>query len=232
MTEELDLITFDAGGTLFDMHPTRDDVFVSMLTERFGNLDRARVVSALRSADRVFDREFALQDGKNEEPFWKKYDDHVFSMLGLTTDSPQLHAALSSRFDELIPKVDSWVDYKETKRILEGLRHRDFKLGVISNATDLTRRVLDNLGLSTYFDFIIVSAEVGFRKPKAEIFRIACERADAAVNRSLHVGDKYSVDIVGARKAGMNAVLVDRSGIYEDLDCIRAKDLNYFSAFA
>ena len=231
MTEELDLITFDAGGTLFDMRPSRDDVFVRILTERFEGLDRERMVAVLRKADRAFDQEFALQDGKNEDPFWLKYDRFVFGELGLKTDFPVMHKELSSAFDEIIPRVECWVEYRETKRILEGLRRRDFRLGVISNATDLTRRVLDHLGLTKYFDFVIVSDEVGFRKPESEIFRIAGKRAKASLNRSLHVGDKYSVDVVGARKAGMNAILVDRAGAYDDLDCVCARDLNYFSAF-
>ena len=231
MTEELDLITFDAGGTLFDMRPSRDDVFVRILTERFKDLDRERIIAVLRKADRTFDQEFAMQDGKNEDPFWLKYDRFVFGELGARTDISVLHKDLSSAFDEIIPRVDGWVEYPETKRILEGLRRRDFRLGVISNATDLTRRVLDHLGLTKYFDFVIVSDEVGFRKPESEIFRIAGKIAKASPNRSLHVGDKYSVDVVGARKAGMNAILVDRAGVYDDLDCVRARDLNYFSAF-
>ena len=231
MTEELDLITFDAGGTLFDMQPSRDEVFVRILTERFEGLDGEQIVAVLRKADRVFDEEFASQDGKNEGSFWLKYDGFVFGELGLGTDLTGLHKELSSAFDDIIPKVDSWVEYPETTRILEGLRGRDFALGVISNATSLTKRVLDNLGLTRYFDFVVVSEEVGFRKPAAEIFQIAAKRAKASPNRSLHVGDKYSVDVVGARRAGMNAILVDRAGVYDDLDCVSARSLDFFSAF-
>lgn len=231
MTEELDLITFDAGGTLFDMVPTRDDVFVNELTRRYEGLDREAIVSVLRNADRVFDREFANQDGKDEDPFWRKYDEFVFGGLGIRGDSARLHKDLDSVFDGLIPKVETWAEFPETRQVLEGLKSRDFRLGVISNATDLTKRVLDNLNLTKYFDFVIVSAEVGYRKPNAEIFRIAGSKAHAAMNRSLHVGDKYSVDVVGASRAGMNAVLVDRSGVYEDVDCIRTRDLNYFRSF-
>ena len=231
MTEELDLITFDAGGTLFDMQPSRDEVFVRILTERFEGLDGEQIVAVLRKADRVFDQEFASQDGKNEDSFWLKYDGFVFGELGLGTDLAGLHKELSSAFDDIIPKVDSWVEYPETTRILEGLRGRDFALGVISNATSLTKRVLDNLGLTRYFDFVVVSEEVGFRKPAAEIFQIAAKRAKASPNRSLHVGDKYSVDVVGARRAGMNAILVDRAGVYDDLDCVSARSLDFFSAF-
>lgn len=231
MTEEIDLITFDAGGTLFDMAPTRDEVFVARLSDRFKDLEEARVVAALRKADRTFDQEFAAQDGKNEDSFWRRYDEFVFRELGIRDDSGHMHVELSAAFDELIPKVESWVDFPETKLILERLGRRDFKLGVISNATDLTNRVLENLGLSKYLDFVIVSAEVGYRKPTPEIFRIAGRRGGAPMNRSLHIGDKYAVDVVGASRAGMNAVLLDRDGIYDDLDCIRVRGLSALAAF-
>ncbi len=232
MTEELDLITFDAGGTLFDMQPSRDDIFVEMLTDRLKGLDRESIISTLHDADRLFDREFAVQNGKNEDLFWMRYDEYVFRTLGIPGDGAALHKDLDAIFDMLIPKVESWVEFPETRRVLEGLRRRDFKMGVISNATDLTKRVLDNLGLTKYFDFVIVSEEVGFRKPSAEIFRIAARKGHAAPNRTLHVGDKYSIDVVGATGAGMNAVLVDRSAVYEHVDCIRARDLNCFTSFA
>lgn len=232
MTEEIDLITFDAGGTLFDMVPTRDQVFVELLSKRFSELNAIDIRNTLRRADRRFDDEFALQDGKNEGAFWRRYDDFVFSELGVKDDTGSVHSEIDSTFDGIIPKVSSWVDFPETKRTLERLRARDFRLGVVSNATDLTRRVLDNLGLTRYFDFVIVSEEVGFRKPRLEIFRLAAKMGGTSPNRSIHIGDKFAVDVVGASRAGMNAVLLDRGHVYDDIDCIRARDLEFIAAFA
>jgi HAD superfamily hydrolase (TIGR01509 family) len=231
MTEEIDLITFDAGGTLFDMAPSRDEVFVRILSKRFGGLSDAAIAASLRNADRKFDDEFATQDGKNEGPFWKRYDEFVFRELGVADDSGTLHGELDAEFSEMIPKVESWVEYPETRGILERIKSREFKLGVISNATDLTKRVLDNLDLNQFFDFVIVSEEVGYRKPRPEIFRLAARMGKTAPNRSLHIGDKFAVDVVGASRAGMNAVLLDRVSVYGDLDCIRTRDLNFFAAF-
>ena len=47
----------------------------------------------------------------------------------------------------------------------------------------------------------------------------------------IYVGDKLSTDVVGASKAGMNAILVDRANVYPDADCLRIKDLNFFRNF-
>jgi len=231
MTEEIDLITFDAGGTLFDMVPTRDEVFVDILTKRFSNLNDNLVASALRRADREFDNEFAAQDGKNEDAFWRRYDGFVFRDLGVTDESGTIHKDLDAAFTEMIPKVESWKAFPETKMALERIRARDFKLGVISNATDLTKRVLDNLDLTQYFDFVLVSEEVGCRKPNPEIFRLAARKGRTSPNRALHIGDKLAVDVIGASRAGMNAILLDRTSVYEDVDCIRARSLDIFPAF-
>jgi len=228
MTEELDLVTFDAGGTLFDMSPSRDEVFIDILSKRIGGLGDARVISTLARADRKFDDMFALQDGKNEDPFWRLYDEFVFKELGIDDKSGNLHAELDAAFRELIPDVGSWRDFPETRAVLERMRARDFKMGVVSNATDLTKRVLDNLDLTRFFDFVIVSAEVGYRKPDPAIFNIAAKKGEASLYRSLHVGDKYSVDVLGARRAGMNAVLLDRGHVYDDVDCIRTRTLDFF----
>ena len=68
------------------------------------------------------------------------------------------------------------------------------------------------LGLASYFDAILASAEVGFAKPAPEIFRAAADRLGLAPGAILHVGDTLSEDFEGARAAGFRAVLLDREG--------------------
>ena len=231
MTEEIDAILFDAGGTLFDMTPPREEVVSEVLARHGHRVDAASVARALARADGVFDREFAELDGKNEEAFWTRYDDFLLDELGFTGDKRKVSIDLNATFDEMIPKVSSWVDYPETKPVLDGLRRREFRLGVVSNATDLARRVLDSLGLTEYFDFILLSEEVGVRKPAPRIFHMAAGMADTRPSRCLFVGDKLAVDVMGARRVGMSAVLVDRNNAYPDAKCLRERDLSFFRKF-
>jgi putative hydrolase of the HAD superfamily len=231
MTEEIDAILFDAGGTLIEVKPSRPEVFSQALKANGFEADVPSVWNAMVRAEREFDAEFALLDGKDEAWFWKKYDAFVAEQLGFKGDLSRLEKDISSRFDQIVPDVKSWVAYPDARPALEGLRKRDFRLGVVSNATDLARKVLDNLGLSKYFDFMVLSDEVGSRKPSPEIFRIALKAAGTRPNRAVYVGDKYSVDVVGASRAGMLAVLLDRDDIYPSADCIRARDLGFFRRF-
>jgi 2-haloalkanoic acid dehalogenase type II len=232
MTEELDAILFDAGGTLIEAIPSRETVFSMVLSKYGKKVGSERIAPLLAKADGVFDSEFAKQDGKNESALWSKYDDFILDELGFRGDRGNLSKELSAAWDEIMPKVESWVCYPETESILEILREREFKLGVVSNATDLVRRVFDNLGLTKYFDFLVVSDEVGVRKPSAKIFHIALEMAGTSPARSLFVGDKLATDIAGAKRVGMNAVLVDRVNAFPDARCLRERDLNFFRRFA
>lgn len=231
MTEEIDAVLFDAGGTLIEVKPSRPEVFSQALRSNGFEADVPAVWNAMVKAERKFDDEFALLDGKDEAWFWKKYDAFVAGQLGFKGDLSKLEKDISDRFDQIVPDVKSWVAYPDAKPTLEGLKRRDFRLGVVSNATDLARKVLDNLGLSKYFDFMVLSDEVGTRKPSPEIFKIALKAARTRPNRAVYVGDKYSVDIVGATKAGMHAVLLDRDDIYPRAECIRIRGLGFFRRF-
>ncbi len=152
--------------------------------------------------------------------------------MGIKTHVKEISKDLSTAFKDIMPDVESWVEYPDVRPALERLRRRDFKLGVVSNATDLLNKVLHNLDLSKYFDFVIISDEVGVRKPSPRIFLMAAEEAGASPSRSIYLGDKPTVDIQGATKAGMNAILVDRANTYPDAKCLRIRDLTYLRHFS
>jgi len=232
MTEELDAILLDAGGTLIEATPSRETVFSEVLAKYGKKVEPERITPLLAKADGVFDSEFAKQDGKNEGTLWAKYDDFILDELGFRGDRGNLTKDLSVAWDEIMPRVESWVSYPETESVLEILKEREFKLGVVSNATDLVRKVFDNLGLTKYFDFLVISDEVGVRKPSPKIFHLAMEMAGTSPGRSLYVGDKLATDVAGAKRVGMNAVLVDRINAFPDARCLRERDLNFFRRFA
>jgi putative hydrolase of the HAD superfamily len=66
---------------------------------------------------------------------------------------------------------------------------------------------------------------VGFEKPDPRIFTCALERTGARPDHTLHVGDLYHADVLGARAAGLHALLLDPFGDWRDLDCVSAPDL-------
>jgi putative hydrolase of the HAD superfamily len=99
------------------------------------------------------------------------------------------------------------------------------KLVVVSNANGTVRAKLERLGLAAHFDHILDSQEEGVEKPDPRLFERALVRSGATRETTLHAGDLYEVDVVGARAAGLRVVLVDRASLYEGVDCPRVSDL-------
>ena len=231
MTEEIDAIMLDAGGTLIDLRPSREEVFTKVLHLHGSNAKLEDVSRAVARAERVFDDAQAKLDGKDEGVFWNSYDEFVLKRLGFKGDIEKFSKDVSAEFDRVVPEVKNWIAFPDARPLLEDLKKRDFKLGLISNATDLARKVMDNLDFSKYFDFMVLSEEVGVRKPDPRIFLMAAQKANVHPSRAIHIGDRLAIDVLGAKKAGMNAVLIDRMGIYSDVDCLKINSLDAMRRF-
>lgn len=106
---------------------------------------------------------------------------------------------------------------EERSRLLpgveEGLRtlaYRGLQLGVVSNATSalMVRRILEMHGILHWFRACIISAEVGHRKPRREIFHLALSAVGAKAREAVFVGDRPDIDIQGAHDAGLRTIML------------------------
>lgn len=96
-----------------------------------------------------------------------------------------------------------------THALLEALRARGLKLGLVSNAFDpgwLLHRDLEQMGLAERLDFSVFSSEVGKRKPHPAIFERALEALDVTPEDAVFVGDRLYEDVRGAGELGMTTV--------------------------
>jgi putative hydrolase of the HAD superfamily len=97
-----------------------------------------------------------------------------------------------------------------THALLEALRDRGLKLGLVSNAFDpgwLGHRDLEQMGLAERLDFAVFSSEVGKRKPHPAIFERALAELEVEPGAALFVGDRLYEDVRGAGELGMTTVL-------------------------
>ena len=108
---------------------------------------------------------------------------------------------------------------------LTAIRDHGLTLVVVSNANGTLRAHMDRIGLSAHVDVVIDSQDEGVEKPDPRLFEIALERARARPESTIHVGDLYQVDVVGARAAGLRAVLLDETELHPDADCDRVASL-------
>jgi putative hydrolase of the HAD superfamily len=109
---------------------------------------------------------------------------------------------------------------------LARLRALGMQLVVVSNANGRLRHAFTRLGLADKIDVLLDSFEEGVEKPDPRFFRIALERSGARLDATMHVGDLYHVDVVGARAAGLRALLLDAANLYADYDCARVRTLD------
>jgi HAD superfamily hydrolase (TIGR01549 family) len=109
---------------------------------------------------------------------------------------------------------------------LARLRGLGLRLIVISNANGRLRACFDRVGLSTCLDAAFDSHDEGVEKPNPRLFQIGLERTGAQADATVHVGDLYHVDVVGARNASIRPVLLDPLGLYADADCPRVATLD------
>ena len=115
----------------------------------------------------------------------------------------------------------------EAKPTLRAFRksYPKLKIALISNAarsTETYKRTLDALGIGEYFDHFVISCEIGYLKPRKEIFRHALKLLGVKPEEALHIGDLFNADVVGAVSCGMNACLY--SGLwkkYSELASVR-----------
>jgi putative hydrolase of the HAD superfamily len=101
--------------------------------------------------------------------------------------------------------------YEDTLPALEGLKARGYRLGVLSNAYPSLLDALARLGVTDYFDLIVVSAFEGCEKPEAAIYRAALRTAEVAPEAALFVDDQPA-NVEAADTLGMVGVLIDRDG--------------------
>lgn len=215
-------IFLDAGGTLLYPYPSVGEVY-----SRVALLYGMRVAAA--DIDRLFVKEFALRDDgtafarftndRVERVWWKELVTAVFTPLTELRDFESFFDDLYERF----ARAEAWRLYPETESVVDELRGRGLKVGIVSNWDSRLERLCESMGIRERFDFILASAHAGYAKPDRRIFDRALEIADVGPGEVLHVGDSLVHDWEGARNAGIRGALVKRSGeMVSGVTCIRS----------
>jgi HAD superfamily hydrolase (TIGR01509 family) len=98
---------------------------------------------------------------------------------------------------------------------LDDLRETGARVAIISNSEGMLERLFTELGIRGHFDAVVDSGLVGVEKPDPRIFAFALERFSVPASRTLHLGDVFATDVLGARAAGLRHALIDPFGHYE-----------------
>lgn len=111
-----------------------------------------------------------------------------------------------------LPKWNSSLErlYPNINLILETLKTKGYKLGIIANQAPGTKERLKRYGILHFFDMVIASAEEGVSKPDPRIFEIALQRANCLPCEAVMIGDRLDNDIAPAKALGMNTIWIQQ----------------------
>jgi HAD superfamily hydrolase (TIGR01549 family) len=206
------VIFFDVGNTL--LFPNRAKILSPISSDLHPTLEQWQALE--RRTKHEFDQ--GMLGGRVDHGFWWMFYTHLLQQLRQDTGLREVLVAntqKSANWDQILPG---------TRDALQRIG-QNFRIGVISNSDGRIEQVLSRCSIADCFESITDSGTVGVEKPRAEIFEAALSTTKARADESLYVGDLYSVDYVGSRNVGMQAVLFDVSGAYRDRDLPRVESL-------
>jgi len=211
----VEAVFFDVGWTLSYPHKSLWDCFSQVIREEGFETNSEEVEktahSMMASRREQSIREFleGAEYPDSDEAFeaiFLAMGHIMFKKSGLEGDLDALTRDVLERFWLL----ENWGVYPDVIDTIERLRARKIRIGILSNATSALVDFLEELGLLQHFDFAVVSAIVGTKKPDRRIFEHALEQAGVEPSNAAHIGDMYLEDILGARNVGVRPFLIDR----------------------
>ncbi len=195
-------VFLDFGDTIVSLEkdPEAHRLFAERLVELYSlNIDPSVIVEAVNSNIYMSD------PGSEYIPIREQLREILSRKLGLSLDWSRVARLYYEAHAEVLEP------YPDSISALEELRSLVDAMAIVSDAdSEYVHQHLEVLGVKDMFDVIVTSEDVGFTKPNRVIFMEALRRTGAEPPRSMHAGDNPERDVVGAKIAGLKAVLVSR----------------------
>jgi putative hydrolase of the HAD superfamily len=199
-------VAFDAVGTLIDPDPRPSAVYYEIGGRHGSRLPLSFISSAFREAFEFQERHdqslLLATDEARERERWRAI---VGSVLHDVLDREACFQELWQHFGQSA----NWKLAPGVADLFEALRARGLKLAVASNFDARLRPVLEGFAESRHVDQVVISSEVGWKKPAPQFFTELARRMECEPGEILFVGDHVDNDYEGARAAGLRGVLLD-----------------------
>ena len=217
----IETVFLDAGGVL--CHPSWTRV-ADALARNGVTVSAAALAGAEQKATFDVDKASVIGSTDDRARGWLYFNlvmHHAGVEQGAATDAALAELREYHSVDNLWEHVEP-----DVPPALAALKSRGLTLVVVSNANGRLTHLFERVDLAKWFDHLLDSHEWGVEKPDPRLFQLALEQSRAEPSRTIHVGDLYHVDVIGARQAGLrDAVLFDVAGLYERVDCPRVASL-------
>jgi putative hydrolase of the HAD superfamily len=203
-------IVFDVGGTLVYPADPVGETYAHFAKKRGVKLPPEATTTAFREALKNCSprAKGSIPSDGNDRVWWKQV---------VTISMPEKTFADDAAFEEFFEEVylhfakpDAWGVYPEVLEVLEALRDHDVELVALSNWDARLHTVLDGNGLGEFLPKRFISAELGWEKPDPAIYRHVAEILRLQPGSLLSVGDDPKNDVEGPKRAGWQAVQIER----------------------
>jgi putative hydrolase of the HAD superfamily len=202
-------VFFDAVGTLIVPQPAPTEVYFEVGRRHGSSLTCAEIGRRFRLAFKVedeIDRAHAWKtDELREEQRWRTI---VGTVLDDVNDSDACFHDLWCHFSN----AEAWRCVDGVKQVLSDLAQRGYVLGMASNFDARLRNVAAGLPELQPLQHLVISSEIGWRKPARQFFEQAAGQASLSAAEIMFVGDDPINDGEGARTGGMPVVILNRDG--------------------
>lgn len=198
------VLTFDVGGTLADGELNRES-YQAELLRYLRDLGFEVSSEGYRKVMRLALQRLEECRRRFLETRFEEFYSEVLDKLGVPP-RPEILKRVRTIYGRNFPQVPK-LGVHETLRELR----KTYKLGVISNSmSGASKDFLEREGLASYFEVIVLSRDVGIRKPDPKIFSIALWRLGVKPSEAVHIGNSPEEDVAGAKGAGMKTVLLGK----------------------
>jgi len=219
----IDTVLLDAGGVLLEL----DLTYLRRLIEA-KRIETS--LEALKSAEanaRVEIHRFVENGGRVGEA-WRDYFRLILDGVHVPVAA---HEKIIDALWQAQQRFGLWtIAVPGGPETVAALKSEGYRIGVVSNAEGRVARDLTAAGYAGLLETVVDSHVVGVEKPDPAIFGIALERLGVSAASAVFVGDIPSVDVVGARAAGIRPILVAPDGTHDDIDVPRIPSVNELPA--
>lgn len=203
-------VLFDAAGTLIHL-PRGVGWHYRTIAARHGmTLTEESLGQAFAKAFKDAERRAATEGPRpdDDKGWWKRLVRRVLAGCGQEPADEEFDAM----FEELYAhfgRPGVWSLYPEAMQVLEDL-HGRYRMAIVSNFDRRLYPVLEELGVSRFFETMVISSELGIDKPAPRMFITAMDRLGVLASETVHVGDDPEQDWRAAEAAGLHTYKVDR----------------------
>jgi putative hydrolase of the HAD superfamily len=220
-------IVFDAVGTLIKPVPSVAEAYTAAAGRQGVVLDPEEVRARFHvhfQSDLVHAGQGVLStDEATERRRWRMI------VTGVLPEVAEPDRAFEELWDHF-SQPESWRCYPDVAPVLAALAAQGISVCVGSNFDSRLRGVVRGLSeLRARAESLVISSEVGFRKPHPSFFEAACAQLGLPPTNVLCVGDDPETDVRGAIRAGLSGLLIDR-GVRRPGDLPHVPNLTAFIA--